>query len=146
MEALYGCNPTPQVDKLAELVATTAISLLTAELALLTRELASAETKEGTEPATELVRAAEITEVRLASSAEFVMELMGMKLELMMETVEIIDWETELMGYELALLGDTKLRLVVGAAEEEALLVKTAFLEVLQTIIRKPDKIIKGAR
>lgn len=58
--------------------------------------------------------------------------LTGTNDELTIDTLLITDCEAELVGFEVELVGETKLRLVVGAVE---VVFKTAigFVEVLQT-------------
>lgn len=142
LEKLYGCNPAPQVvalvaeatlvaideaDEETELADDTTLetALTTPELVLLARELV-ADAVELAEP----LRAADTAELRLASSAEFTLALTGTKVELTMDTLVMTDWGTELVRDDVALLGVTKLRLVVATAEED-LTEAVGFFEVL---------------
>lgn len=145
MLKLYGCNPTPQVvalvlDEGESLTAGTVLEednvaaeeeiesedaralvmpvLWVPELASDPRDVAEplvwlAEA----EPAVDPLRADDTSELRLESSAEFVTVLTGTKDELTTDTLLITDCEAELVGFEVELLGETKLRLVVGVVE-----------------------------
>lgn len=86
------------------------------------------------EPAVEPLRADDTSELRLESSAEFVTVLTGTNDELTTDTLLITDCEAELEGFEVALLGETKLRLVVGVVEV-VFMMASGFVEVLQNLL-----------
>lgn len=86
------------------------------------------------EPLVEPLSADDTSELRLESSAEFVTVLTGTNDELTVDTLLITDCEAELVGFEVELLGETKLRLVVGAVEV-VFMVVLGFVEVLQTLL-----------
>lgn len=70
------------------------------------------------EPESELLKAADTSELRLDASAEFVMEPTGTNDELTTDTLEMTDADTELLSDELG-LGDTKLKVVPESEEDD---------------------------
>lgn len=159
MLRLYGCNPTPQVvalllDKLESLTRDTVLlddAGAELELALddceaLVTALWDAEPEPAVLEVPELLvwpptevglvckplSADDTSELRLESSAEFVTVLTGTNDEPTIDMLEMTDCEAELVGFEVELLGETKLRLVVGAVED-VFDVAAGFVEVLQT-------------
>lgn len=85
----------------------------------------------------EPLKAADTSELRLDTSAEFVMVLTGTNVELMTDTLEMTDAETALLEDEaVLLLGDTKLRVADedDAAGVVVLTAAAAFVEVLERL------------
>lgn len=161
MLTLYGSKPTPQVvalllllDELESLTTEAMLDNAGAELELalegsgalvtvlwgseLELELVALEVPEplvwliGVELVWEPLRADDTSELRLESSTEFVTVLTGTSDEPTIDTLEITDCEAELVGLEVELLGETKLRLIVDVVED-VFDVADGFVEVLRT-------------
>lgn len=82
----------------------------------------------------EPLSADDTSELRLESSAEFVTVLTGTNDELTIDTLLITDCDAELEGFEVELLGETKLRLVVVAVEV-VFKIAIGFVEVLHILL-----------
>lgn len=131
-DELNACKPMPQVVALVPLTTPVVEDAAGAELLVLEdTTLLTPEALDVAEAAAVVALSADdISELRLASSAEFVMVLTGTNVEPTRDTLVTTDGETELASDEVGLPADTKLRLVVGA-EDEVLIVAAAFTDVL---------------